>query len=76
MRRFGPLLMLVFAGCSTHPIADFMDIVKPAPPICPPAVPAAPMLPTYPPGTVVPPVSRSPGPGPEMPAPPPSWPGS
>jgi hypothetical protein len=77
MRRFGPLLILAFAGCSTHPIADFLDIVHPAPPVCPQTAPPAPMLPTYPAGTMVPPVTRPSGLGPEMPAaPPPNWPGA
>jgi hypothetical protein len=71
MGRILALLVLLFAGCSTHPIADFLDVVKPAPSVCPPTAPVAPGLPTYPSG---PPVTAPP-PGPNFP-PPPNWPGT
>jgi hypothetical protein len=71
MRRFGPLI-LACAGCSTHPVADFLDVVKPAPAVCPTAAPAPPVLPVYPPAG---PVTTPPPAGPEIPPPPPpSWP--
>jgi hypothetical protein len=70
MRRTWPLVLLC-AGCSTHPIADFLDVVKPAPSVCPPAAPAAPALPVYPPAA---PVTAPPASGPEIPPPPPNWP--
>jgi hypothetical protein len=72
MGRCLPLLVVLFAGCSTHPIADFLDVVKPAPPACPPTAPIAPALPTYQSG---PPVTAPPAPAPNFP-PPPTWPGA
>ena len=74
MRRFLTLLPLMAAGCSTHPVADLLDIVNPAPPFVQAAVPIAPALPTF-----APPVTAPPSSGPVFPpppAPPPVWPGS
>ena len=73
MGRIAPLAVVLLAGCSTHPIADFLDVVKPAPQLNPHAAPAAPCLPTYPAG----PPATTPAPGPAVPAPPPpNWPGA
>ena len=71
MRCVVLLAVLAAAGCSTHPIADFLDIVKPAPAFCPPAAPPAPVLPSYP---AAPPVTAPPAAGPDIPPPPPTWP--
>jgi hypothetical protein len=71
MRRFAPLIVIC-AGCSTHPIADLLDVIKPAPSFCPATAPAPPALPTYPSAG---PVTSPPSPGPEIPPPPPNWPG-
>lgn len=72
MRRFIPLAVMQLAGCSTHPVADFLDVVKPAPAFCRPTAPVAPAIPAYPAAA---PVTSPPAPVPELPqAPPPSWP--
>jgi hypothetical protein len=73
MGRILPLAVLLFAGCSTHPIADFLDVVKPAPQLSPQAAPVAPGLPSFPAGPPV--TTPAPGPGVPLP-PPPSWPGA
>jgi hypothetical protein len=75
MRRWMILLPFALAGCSTHPIADFLDIVKPAPPLGPVANPVEPCLPSYPSGAVAPPLTNLPANGPAIPPPPPAWPG-
>jgi hypothetical protein len=76
MRRFAPTLSLLLAGCSTAPLADFLDIVKPAPKCQPPESVAAPALPSFPAGPVSPPVTTAPpAPPPAQSSPPtPSWP--
>jgi hypothetical protein len=78
MRRFVPTVCLVVTGCSTAPVADFLDVVRPAPRSAPPVVPAAPVLPSIPAAPLAPPVTAAPPappPGESQPAPPPpNWP--
>ena len=46
MCRWMLLVLVASAGCSTHPVADFLDIVKPAPQMAPIAAMASPRIPT------------------------------
>jgi hypothetical protein len=73
MRRCWMLLPLLAAGCSTHPVADLLDIVNPAPPFVSAAVPAAPPLPAF--AAVTTPPATGPVIPPPPAAPPPAWPG-
>jgi hypothetical protein len=78
MCRVAAIIALFLAGCSTAPVADFLDIVSPAPKAPPAAVPGIQVLPTFPTPPVAPPVT-APAMGslpPQPTAPPaPSWPG-
>ena len=71
MCRWMLLVLVASAGCSTHPVADFLDIVKPAPQMAPIAAPVAPCLPSA--GPAAPAVIAPPAGAPAVPVP--AWPG-
>jgi hypothetical protein len=77
MRCLMPTLTLLMCGCSTAPVADFLDIVHPAPKVAPLAAPVVPVLPTFPTAPAAPPVTGPPlnAPPAATQPPPPIWPG-
>lgn len=78
MKRSAILLLLLLAGCSTSPVAGFLDLVAPSHPP-PPTFPCNRNCPTPapPPGGVAVPPGTAPQSGapipPPQPLPPPNW---
>ncbi|MFO0809562.1 MAG: hypothetical protein U0746_13135 [Gemmataceae bacterium] len=68
MRRFLSVVMICICGCSTAPVADFLDVVRPAPAVQHPSS-EAPQLPAF---TPPPPLPTQPPAEPNAP-PPPKW---